>query len=131
MTATYTTCNLNASEDMAAAFGMGAMGEARFVRKDLGAERIGLAHYRMNPGQRVGFGHRHGESEEMYVVLEGAGRFKVGDDLVDVGAMDTVYCPPSVMREWEAGDDGMVLLAFGSHSDEEDHELTPGWWPKD
>jgi mannose-6-phosphate isomerase-like protein (cupin superfamily) len=131
MTTTYATCNLDESEDMAPSFGMGEMGEAHFVRKALGAERIGLAQYRMNPGQRIGFGHRHGTSEEVYVVVEGSGRFKVGDDIVDVGPMDTVYCPPSTMREWESGDDGMLVLAFGGHADEEDHEMVPGWWPKD
>lgn len=130
-TTSYATCNLNEAENVAPKYGMDGMGEARFVREALGAERIGLAHYRMKPGQRVGFGHRHGESEEMYVVLEGAGRFKVGDEIVDVGTMDTVYCPPSTMREWEAGDGGMVVLAFGAHDDDEQHEMKQGWWPKD
>jgi quercetin dioxygenase-like cupin family protein len=106
---------------------MGDMGEARFVRDDLGAERIGLSHYRMNPGRRVGFGHRHGESEEVYVVLSGSGRFKVEDDVFPVTTKDVVYVPPASMREWEAGPDGLELLAFGGHA-ESDTEMQPGWW---
>lgn len=126
----YATCKLTESEDLAPGFGMAEVGEARFVRQELGAENIGLAHYRMNPGQRIGFGHRHGGSEEMYVVLEGAGRFNVGDEILEVGAMDTVYCPAALMRAWEAGDDGMTLLAFGAHIEGEESAMEAGWWPE-
>lgn len=124
----YATTNLDTAEDMAPKYGMSEIGEARFVRTALGAERIGLADYRMNPGQRIGFGHRHGESEEMYVVLSGSGRFKLEDEIIDVAARDVVYCPPSVMREWESGPDGMHMLAFGAHGEGEDNEMTQGWW---
>ncbi|HYN51752.1 MAG TPA: cupin domain-containing protein [Thermoleophilaceae bacterium] len=81
----------------------------------------------MNPGRRVGFGHRHGESEEICVVLSGARRFKVEDEIVEVAAKDSIYCPPTTMREWEAGPDGLEVLAFGGHA-EDDSEMQPGWW---
>jgi quercetin dioxygenase-like cupin family protein len=112
---------------MAPDFGLAEMGEARFARDTLGAERIGLAHYRMNAGQRIGFGHKHGNAEEVYVVLAGAGRFKVDDDVFEVGPRDAVFCPPDVMRAWEAGPDGLEMLAFGGHH-ENDAEMSPGWW---
>lgn len=121
------TANLEAAENVAPKYGMGEMGESRFLRKDLGAERIGLAHYKMNPGRRIGFGHRHGESEEIYVVLAGSGRFKIEDEIIAVGVKDVVYCPPGSMREWESGPDGMELMAFGGHA-ENDSEIQPGWW---
>jgi quercetin dioxygenase-like cupin family protein len=127
MSTQHATTNLDAAKDMAPDYGMSDMGQARFVRKDLGAERIGLSEYRMNPGRRVGFGHRHGQSEEMYVVISGSGRFKVEDEVFDVGVKDVVYCPPTAMREWEAGPDGLELLAFGGHA-ENDSEMKPGWW---
>ena len=88
---------------------MGDMGESRFLRKDLGADGIGMANYRMNPEQRIGFGHTHGEAEEVYLVLAGSGRFKIDDDIVEVGPKDVVYCPPGTMRAWESGPDGMEL----------------------
>lgn len=119
--------SLDAAEDMSPKYGMGDICQARFLRKDLGAEGIGLANYKLNPSQRVPFGHRHAECEEMYVVLAGSGRFKIGDEIVDVGARDVVYCPPSAMRAWEAGPDGMELLAVGDHV-EGDGELEQGWW---
>jgi quercetin dioxygenase-like cupin family protein len=124
---THTKINFDNAKDLAPEFGMQAMGEARFVRDALGAERIGLSQYRMNPGQKVGFGHRHGESEEIYVVIEGSGRFKVEDEVFPVAARDVVYCRPDAMREWEAGPDGLEMLAFGSHA-ENDAEMQPGWW---
>ena len=127
MTTQHATTNLEREKNVAPDYGMGEMGEARFLRKGLGAERIGLSHYRMNPSRRVGFGHRHTESEEVYVVLAGSGRFKVEDEIFDVAAKDVVYCPPSAMREWEAGPDGLELLAFGGHAENES-EMQPGWW---
>lgn len=124
---THATTNLDSAKDHAPDHGMGDMGQARFVRKELGAERIGLSEYRMNPGRRLGFGHRHGESEEIYVVTAGSGRFKLDDEIVDVAVKDVVYCPPHVMREWEAGPNGLELLAFGGHAENES-EMEMGWW---
>lgn len=127
MSTQHTIANLDEAKDLAPEYGMGEMGEARFIRDALGAERIGLSQYRMNPGRRVGFGHRHGESEEIYVVLAGSGRFKVEDEIFDIGPKDVVFCPPAAMREWEAGPDGLELLAFGGHAPD-DSEMEMGWW---
>jgi quercetin dioxygenase-like cupin family protein len=119
--------SLDDAEDMAPKYGMGDMGQSRFLRKDLGAESIGLGNYKVNPGQRLGFGHSHGVDEEIYVVVAGAGRFKLDDEIVEVGARDVVYCPPATVREWEAGPDGLELLAFGHHT-EGDGKLSKDWW---
>jgi len=126
--ATYKKVNFSEVKDLAPDYGMDGVGEARFARGDLGAERIGLARYRLRPGKRLGFGHSHGESEEVYVVLAGSGRFRVGDDVFAVGPDDVVYCPPEAMREWEAGDDGMEMLAFGAHTEGESHEMKQDFW---
>jgi len=107
--------NLNDVEDSAADYGVGDNCEARFVRTDLGSQALGMAAYRMKPGRRFGFGHQHAESEEIYVVTAGSGRFKIEDEIMEVGKDDVVYCGLDTMREWEAGPDGMDLLAFGHH----------------
>ena len=73
MSTQHKTMKLDDAEDMAPKYGMGDIGSARFLRKDLGAEGIGMANYRLNPGQRIGFGHRHADCEEIYVVLAGVG----------------------------------------------------------
>ncbi len=125
---TYTKLNFSEVKDLAPDYGMSEMGEARFARGALGAERIGVTRYLMNPGRRVGFGHRHPDSEEAYVVLAGSGRFQINDDVVDVVAYDIVYCPANTMREWEAGPDGMEVLAFGQHTDGENTEMDREFW---
>ena len=124
---THMKINLDDVKDLAPDFGMERMGEARFARSAVGAEQVGLTNYRMNGGQRIGFGHRHGEVEEIYVVIAGSGRFKVEDEVFPVVVKDVVYCRPQAMREWEAGPDGLELLAFGGHA-ENDVEMQPGWW---
>jgi quercetin dioxygenase-like cupin family protein len=125
---TYTKLNFSEVKDLAPDYGMSEMGEARFARVALGAERIGLTRYRMKPGRRVGFGHRHPDSEEAYVILSGSGRFQINDDVVDVVANDIVYCPANTMREWEAGRDGMEVLAFGQHTEGENTEMDREFW---
>jgi quercetin dioxygenase-like cupin family protein len=122
----YKHLTITDKTDQAPGYGIDSL-ECRPIRDDLGAEQIGLTHYRMKPGRRVGFGHNHDAVEEMYVVTAGAGRFKVDDDLVDVTAGDVLYCSPEVMREWEAGSDGMDVIAFGAHVDG-DGDMSPGWW---
>jgi quercetin dioxygenase-like cupin family protein len=125
---TYRKVNLTQVEDSAPKFGMDEVQEARFARAELGCQKIGLAYYKVKPGKRLGFGHHHDEVEETYLVLAGAGRFKIDDDIVEVAARDVVYVPPAAVREWEAGDEGLEMVAFGGHSDAEQGHMEPGWW---
>jgi mannose-6-phosphate isomerase-like protein (cupin superfamily) len=127
MSTGYARINIDEVEDVAAKFGMGEVGEARYVREDVGAERVGLSWYRMNPGRRTGFGHRHVDVEEMYVVLAGSGRVRLDDEILDLRRGDIVRVAPATVREFEGGPDGMDLLATGTHADG-DGELLHGWW---
>ena len=123
---TYKHLNINDIEDQAPAWGVDSL-EARPVGTALGAEAIGLTDYRMKPGRRLGFGHSHDAVDEVYVVTSGSGRFKLDDEIVEVTAGAIVYCPPAVVREWEAGEDGLDLVAFGAHA-EGDGNMFPEWW---
>ena len=67
------------SETFCSSFGIESQ-SSRFVRKDVGAEGIGMAHYMVKPDQTFDFGHRHKTMEEMYVVLSGSGRFRLNVD---------------------------------------------------
>lgn len=127
MTTQHKAMSLDDAEDIAPKYGMSDTGQARFLREALGAEGLGMANYRLNAGSRIPFGHRHADVEEIYVVLAGSGRFKLDDEIVDVAERDVVYCPPGVMRAWEAGPDGLELIAFGHHV-EGDGEMEQGWW---
>jgi uncharacterized cupin superfamily protein len=123
----YGKANIDTAEDMAPKFGMDSQGESRFIRDQLGAKDIGMSYYRWKPGKRTSFGHTHEKSEEMYLVLKGSAQMKVDDDIVDLAEHDVLYVSPGAMREWEAGPDGVEILAFGHHNDG-DSEMRPGWW---
>ena len=125
----YAILNIDDIDSVAEQFGM-TFGEARFVRDQVGAEHVALAHYRFKPGKRLGFGHRHDTVEEFYLVLEGSGRVKLGDEIRAVRALDVIRVAPPVMREFEAGDQGMVLLAMGGHTKGENH-MDSDFWPAD
>jgi quercetin dioxygenase-like cupin family protein len=129
MTNGYARTNFDDVADLAPQYGMQELGEARYLREDVGAEAVGLSLYRMNPSKRTGFGHRHREAEEIYVVLSGSGRVKVDDEILDLRVRDVVRVAPACVREFEAGPDGMELLATGSHV-EGDGEMLQGWWPE-
>ena len=109
----YTIRNLLASPDMASQHGLSEQQEARFPWRDLGAEATGLAHLFVKPGQRQPFAHRHRQAEEIYVVLSGSGRVKLDDEVHDIGPLDAIRLPPNVARAFEAGPEGLELLAFG------------------
>jgi quercetin dioxygenase-like cupin family protein len=126
----YTKVNIGEVEDMAPQYGMDQVCEARFARGALGAQQIGIAYYALKPGQRLPFGHRHDEDEEVYLVQSGAGRFKIGDEVFAVGARDVVFVPPHSMRSWEAGDDGMELIAFGGHTEGASADMDQEFWPE-
>ncbi|HSK17221.1 MAG TPA: cupin domain-containing protein [Gaiellaceae bacterium] len=123
----YSVENLKEIEDSAVAFGLSPDVEARFARAPLGAERSGVSFQRLAPGVRQSFGHRHADQEETYVVLAGAGRVKLGDEVVDLRPWDALRVSPDVMRCFEAGPDGLELLAFGA-GEAGEAEVVPGWW---
>lgn len=102
--------------------------QARFARRALGGERLGLTLFTLGPGFRMPFGHRHATQEEVYVVVRGSGRVKVGDVVVELREWDAIRFDPGAMRQVEAGPDGLEYLAFGAGDDPGDAELEPGWW---
>ena len=125
--ASYTVKKLTDVEDSAVKGGFSEVQEARFATKDLGSEKTGVSHIRVKPGKRQAFAHKHDEAEEVYVVLAGTGRMKLDDDIIDISALDAIRVSPSVTRTFEAGRDGLEVLAFGPRH-EGDGEVIPGWW---
>jgi mannose-6-phosphate isomerase-like protein (cupin superfamily) len=127
MTAPYTLKNLTEVEDSAPKFGYGEIQEVRFANRDLEAEGTGVSHHRVKPGKRQGFAHRHKEAEEVYVVIAGSGRIKLDDDIFEIDRLDAIRVAPEVTRMFEAGSDGLELLAFGPQH-EGDGDLIYDWW---
>jgi uncharacterized cupin superfamily protein len=123
----YAKKNLREVEDAAVKHGFSETQMARFAGAELGCETIGLALEGVKPGRRQAFGHRHDEDEEVYVILSGGGRMKLDDEVIEVVPMDAIRVPPGVTRSFEAGDDGLELLAFGTHH-EGDGEIDRDFW---
>ena len=57
--------------------------------------------------------HSHREQEEAYVVVSGSGRVRLGDEIRDVRLWDVIRVAPAVVRAFEAGPDGLDLIAVG------------------
>jgi mannose-6-phosphate isomerase-like protein (cupin superfamily) len=124
----YVIRNLQEIEDSAVKFGLSPQLETHFARKDLGAETLGLSLQRLAPNVRQPFGHRHEHQEEVYVILSGGGRVSLGDEVLDVRPWDAVRVSPGTVRAFEAGPEGLELLAFGAHTDSGDVESVEGFW---
>ncbi|MEJ7569086.1 MAG: hypothetical protein WKF41_12560 [Gaiellaceae bacterium] len=125
----YTKTNLKEDvENQAPNFGMPAELEARFARRDLDGETLGLSHMTLAPSFRIPFGHKHVGQEEVYVVVSGSARIKVEDEIVELGQWDAIRIAKDTMRAVEAGPDGVEYLAFGAGTDPRESEVVPDWW---
>jgi mannose-6-phosphate isomerase-like protein (cupin superfamily) len=124
----YTIVNLNEVEDQAPKFGLGEVHEARFPWRDLDATATGLSFYRLKPGKRQAFAHRHEHAEEIYVILSGSGRVKLDDEIRELQPLDAIRVAPPVTRAFEAGPDGLDLLAFGPHHEGDSELIYEGFW---
>jgi mannose-6-phosphate isomerase-like protein (cupin superfamily) len=124
----YTIVNLKEVEDQAENFGLSPDLEARFARVALDAELIGLTYQRLAPNLRIPWGHTHKTQEEVYVVLRGQLRMKLGDEVKELGPWDAVRISKETMRGLEAGPDGVELLAIGAPGGPGDAEIEQGWW---
>jgi len=103
--------------------------EARFARKHLGSEHLGVTYFRYGPGYRSPFGHRHREQEEAYVVISGSGRVRLDDQVLELRPWDVLRVAPRVVRSFEGGPDGLELVAIGSDRPEGgDGEMIPDHW---
>jgi uncharacterized cupin superfamily protein len=107
----YTIKNLKEVEDLAAGQGLGDVQEARFAHGDLNAEQTGISLQRVKPGKRHAIAHRHKKAEEIYVVISGSGRIKLDDAVEEIQELDAIRVGPAVTRSFEAGEDGLELLA--------------------
>ena len=130
MAAEHTVVNLKSDvKDMAAEHGLSPNLESRFARTNLGMEKGGLSYFRTAPDFDQPFGHTHTEQEEVYVIVSGSARAKIGDEVVELSQWDALRVPPGVWRSLAGGPDGCELLAFGApNTDNKDTEMQPGFW---
>jgi mannose-6-phosphate isomerase-like protein (cupin superfamily) len=104
--------------------------EGRFSRNPLGSRDIGVSHWKYAPNLRNPVGHSHREQEEAYVVVVGSGRVRLDDEIRDVRQWDVVRVGPGVVRSFEAGPDGLELIAVGGPKPEGgDGVISDSPWP--
>ena len=64
------------------------------VASRIGAKLLGYNVTSIPPGNRAFPRHNHHVNEEMFLILEGTGEIKIGDDAYAVGPQDVIACPP-------------------------------------
>jgi uncharacterized cupin superfamily protein len=129
--ADYTHANLKDDvENMSERFGLAPNMEARFGRNPLQLAGGGFSYQKLAPDYRAPAAHRHRTQEEVYVVVGGSGRVKIEDEIRDLRKWDAIRFAPSVARGFEAGPDGLELLAIG-FGEGGDAEVLEGFWGED
>ena len=123
----FTKVSLSTVEDQAPARGWDERWEARGARKALEAERTGVFLFRIHPGKRSPFTHRHRDAEEVYVVISGSGRMKVDGQILDVAPLDAIRVAPATPRAFEAGPDGLEYIAVGAHHPGDGEPVEDPW----
>ncbi|HTR75447.1 MAG TPA: cupin domain-containing protein [Solirubrobacterales bacterium] len=104
--------------------------EIRFARKYLDSKELGVTLARYAPNKVATDGHHHKEQEEAYVVVGGSGRIRLDDDVVELKQFDVVRVAPHVVRAFEAGPEGLEVIAIGGRKPEEgDGVLDRDRWP--
>jgi quercetin dioxygenase-like cupin family protein len=124
----YTIVNLREIDDSVGGQVEGL--EARFSRTLIESRDLGVSLFSYKPGVRPPFAHSHREQEEAYVVVGGSGRIRIGDDVREIRLWDVVRVAPEVVRGFEAGDDGLEVIAIGGPKPEGgDGVRTDAPWP--
>lgn len=68
------------------------------LAKQLEASALGARMWRLEPGQ-ASTRHRHFGEEELYVLLEGKGRVRVGEEVLTLAPLDTLLIETETVRQ--------------------------------
>src|SRR5277367_3068466 len=123
----FSTVNLLEVEDSVGERAPGI--EGRFGRKHLDSRDLGVSLFRYAPNLRSPMAHSHKEQEEAYVVVAGSGRILLDDETEELRTWDVVRVAPEVVRAFEAGPDGLDVIAVGGPKPVEGDGVraTPAW----
>ena len=95
-------------------------GPVHRTRRDLGraarSRLSGLQHLTVAPARRSSVRHCHSHEDEIFVLLEGSATLLLGDERIAVRPGMVVSRPAAtgVAHAFEAGEDGLVMLAYGT-----------------
>jgi mannose-6-phosphate isomerase-like protein (cupin superfamily) len=106
--------------------------EGRFTRTAMGARDIGVSRFTYAPNFRSPTAHHHREQEEAYLIIAGSGRILIDTEAHDLRQWDVIRVGPSAVRAFEAGPDGLDVVAVGGPKPEGgDGVLAEPAWPAD
>jgi quercetin dioxygenase-like cupin family protein len=84
------------------------------LAKQLEADTMGARLWRLRPGQ-ASTRHRHRRTTELYVLLEGTGRLRVGDELLTLTPLSAVLVGPQTVRQpFNDTDSDQLWLVVGA-----------------
>ena len=81
------------------------------LAKQLGADTLGARLWRLRPGQAI-TKHRHRTQSELYVLLEGTGRVRIGDEVLTLAPLSALAVEPRTVRQVfnDTGGDALWLV---------------------
>ena len=101
----------------------------------LGAEQVALSWRRMPPGTggKGSYGHRHERQEELYLVLSGEIKAKIGDAVVTVGPGSALRVATHAYRSIHndgPGDAELVICSVKVEDVVAETEMKEDFWPE-
>ena len=92
----------------------------------LGADELGARLWRLRPGQ-ASTRHRHIRQTELYVLLEGTGRVRVGGELLTLDPLSALLVEPRTVRQLfnDTGEDALWLVCGAPAESAKTVEMTP------
>lgn len=81
------------------------------LANQLGAKTLAARLWRLRPGEATSR-HRHVREDELYVLLEGRGRIRAGDELLTLEPLSAVYVEADTVRQVfnDTGADALWLV---------------------
>jgi quercetin dioxygenase-like cupin family protein len=107
----FATVNLLDVEDSVGERAPGIDG--KFGRKHLDSRDLGVSLFRYAANLRSPMAHSHREQEEAYVIVSGSGRVLLDGEVHELRQWDVLRVAPEVVRAFEAGPDGLDIVAVG------------------
>lgn len=84
------------------------------LAKQLEASELGARLWRLEPGQ-ASTKHRHPAQEELYVLLEGSGRVRIGDEVLTLEPRAALLVEPRAVRQlFNDTDSDQLWLVVGA-----------------
>lgn len=84
------------------------------LAKQLQASALGARLWRLRPRQ-ASTRHRHRSTEELYLLLQGQGQIRIGDDILALQPMSAVLVEPDAVRQlFNATDEDQLWLVVGA-----------------